>query len=179
MPAGCADPPPAKRTGGDAARPVPAGWTPSASEPPSPPSRGSADAAPYAAPPALAPEAEKGEKGARHLLLSWARAIEHREFDQAWAMLSPADRGNWKRGEFVGAFANLGKITVEVPGGTLEGAAGSLYYASPVTIIATDREGRPVRFEGEAILRRVNDVEGASPAQLRWHFERLTLERTP
>ena len=75
-------------------------------------------------------------------------------------------------------FADLGKITVAVPTGTMEGAAGSSYYTAPVTITATDKDGRPVRIEGEAVLRRVNDVPGATAAQLRWHFERLTLNWT-
>ena len=136
------------------------------------------DGQPDLTPPRLTPEAERGEKGARNLLLSFARAIELREFDQARAMLGPADREKWSKTGFAALFADLGKITVSMPDGTMEGAAGSLYYAAPVTITAKDSEGRPVRIEGTAVLRRVNDVDGATPAQLRWHFETLTLDWT-
>ena len=129
-------------------------------------------------PPKLTPDAERGETGARNVLLSFARAIELKEFGQAWALLSPADQKKWPRAKFATMFADLGKITVAVPTGTMEGAAGSSYYTAPVTITANGKDGRPVRIEGEAVLRRVNDVPGATAAQLRWHFERLTLNWT-
>ena len=136
------------------------------------------DGKPDLTPPKLIPEAERGEKGARNLLLSFARAIELKEFSQAWSLLSPADKAKWNKADFAKMFADLGKITVAVPTGTMEGAAGSSYYTAPVAITASDKQGRPVRIEGEAVLRRVNDVPGATEAQLRWHFERLTLDWT-
>lgn len=129
-------------------------------------------------PPLLTPEAEKGAEGARNILLSFARAIELREFDQAWAMLSPGDRQKWPRAEFNRMFADLDTITVAIPDGEGDAGAGSLFYIAPVTITASDPDGRPIRFEGEARLRRVNDVDGATPEQLRWHFETLTLDWT-
>jgi len=136
------------------------------------------EATPDLTPPPLTAKAERGEKGARNLLLSFARAIERGEYDQAWTMLSPADREKWSRTDFAALFADLGKITVSMPDGTIEGAAGSLYYSAPLTITASDSEGRPVRMEGSAVVRRVNDVDGATPAQLRWHFQTLTLDWT-
>ena len=116
--------------------------------------------------------------GARDFLLYFARAIELKEFDQAWAMLSPGDKQKWSEAAFAKMFADLRKITVAIPNGTSEGAAGSIYYASPITITANDKAGRPVRIEGESVLRRVNDVDGATPAQLRWHFDHVTLDWT-
>ena len=133
---------------------------------------------PDLAPAQLTPEAAKGVKGARNFLLTFARAIELKEFDQAWAMLSPGDKQKWSKAAFTKMFADLGKITVAIPDGTSEGAAGSVYYTSPVIITATGKQGRPVRIEGESVLRRINDVEGATPAQLRWHFDHLTLDWT-
>ncbi len=129
-------------------------------------------------PPILTPQAERGVEGARNVLLSFARAIEQQQFNQAWAMLSPADQRKWSKAEFAANFAGMKDITVAIPTGTTEGAAGSIYYTAPVTIIETDEDGRPIRMEGEAVLRRVNDVDGATPAQLRWHFGRLTLDWT-
>ncbi len=130
------------------------------------------------APPTLTPEAERGVEGARNVLLTFARAIERREFGQAWSLLSAADKQKWSREEFATLFVDLPRVSVAAPDGTMEGAAGSSFYTAPIAIIGNDREGRPVRIEGEAVLRRVNDVEGATPAQLRWHFERLTLNWT-
>jgi len=136
------------------------------------------DGSPDLTPPALTPEAERGVEGARNVLLSFARAIEQRVYGQAWALLSAADQRKWSRADFAAMFADLADTSVAIPTGTMEGAAGSLYYTAPVTITGSDRQGRPIRIEGEAVLRRVNDVEGATPAQLRWHFETLTLAWT-
>ena len=136
------------------------------------------DGNPDLTPPRLTPEAEHGVAGARNTLLSFARAIEQREYGEAWALLSPADRQKWSMTDFAAMFADLGETSVAIPEGTMEGAAGSTFYTAPVTITGNDREGRPVRIEGQAVLRRVNDVEGATPAQLRWHFETLTLDWT-
>ncbi len=126
----------------------------------------------------LTPEAERGEKGARNLLLAFARAIEQRDYGTGWALLAPADQRKWSKADFAALFADLDRPTVAVPTGTIEGAAGSSYYTAPITVTGTGRDGRPVRLEGEAVLRRVNDVDGANPAQLRWHFDRLTLAWT-
>jgi len=138
----------------------------------------SEDGAPDLTPPVLTDEAERTEKGARNVLLSFARAIELKQFDQAWALLSPADKAKWSRARFAAMFADLGKITVAIPTGEMEGAAGSSFYSAPVTITADDKDGRPVRIEGKAVLRRTNDVPGSTEAQRRWHFETLTLDWT-
>ncbi|WP_235538746.1 hypothetical protein [Sphingomonas sp. Root710] len=130
------------------------------------------------APPRLTDEAAHGIEGARDVLLSFARAIERKRYGEAWALLSAADREKWSRPAFAAMFDGLGQVSVAIPDGTAEGAAGSLYYTAPVTITADDRDGRPVRMEGTATLRRVNDVDGASPEQLRWHFATLTLDWT-
>lgn len=134
------------------------------------------------APPApvggLTSEAERGETGARDVLLDFARGIEQGRYAQVRAMLSDADRRKWSEAQFAALFADLGEVTVAVPTGTMEGAAGSLYYTAPVAITGIDPDGRPVRLEGEAVLRRVNGIDGASAAQLRWHFQSLTLDWT-
>ena len=126
----------------------------------------------------LAPASERTEKGARNVLIGFARAIELREYDQAWSMLGPSAKATWSKTKFNGLFDGLKDITVAVPTGTMEGAAGSSYYTSQSTITATDRDGRPIRIEGPIVLRRVNDVDGATPAQLHWHIESANLAWT-
>ena len=143
-----------------------------------PVSDGVNDGSPDLSPPVLTMDAERTAKGARNVLLSFARAIELKEFDQAWQLLSRGDKEKWDKSAFARMFADLDKITVAIPDGTQDGGAGSSYYTAPITITATDRDGRPVRIEGEAVVRRVNDVDGATEAQLRWHFDRLTLDWT-
>ena len=158
--------------------PVPISSSTRTAEPSPLPTDGINDGYPDLTPPKLTAKAAKGEKGARDFLLYFARAIELKEFDQAWTMLSPGDKQKWSKTAFAAMFADLGKIIVAIPAGTSEGAAGSIYYTSPITITANDKAGRPVRIEGESVLRRVNDVDGATPAQLRWHFDHVTLEWT-
>lgn len=137
------------------------------------------DGSPNLYPPRLDPDVERTKTGARSVLGHWARAIEAKEFDQAWAMLTENDHAQWSRAEFASQFQDAGKITVAVATGRMEGAAGSSYYTAPVTITSTGSEGRPLRYEGEAVLRRVNDIPGATAEELRWHFESLSLDRTP
>ena len=133
------------------------------------------DGVPDLAPPILSYEAERSSAGPRNVLSSFARALELKEFDQAWAMLSPNDKRIWSKPAFAALFAGLEEIAVAIPDGTGDAACGSAYYAAPVTVTAARLDGRSVKMTGEALLRRVNDVDGATPAQLRWHFEKLTL----
>ena len=142
------------------------------------PGDGDNDGSPDLTPAKLTPEAERTVKGARNVLMSFARAIELREWDQAWNLLSPGDKAKWSKAKWAAMFADLDKVTVASPEGTVEGAAGSSYYPGPITITGSDRDGRPIRYEGEAVLRRVNDVDGATPEQLRWHFDHVTLDWT-
>ena len=56
--------------------------------------------------------------------------------------------------------------------GDTEGAAGSLYYEAPLTVDFAD--GR-VSQRGTIVLRRVNDVPGATEQQLNWRIERSSI----
>lgn len=55
--------------------------------------------------------------------------------------------------------------------GDMGGAAGSLYYEAPLVVDFSD--GRPSK-RGTIVLRRVNDVPGASEEQLNWRIERTS-----
>lgn len=128
---------------------------------------------PRFAPPELTPEAERGEKGARNVLLSWAAAMENGAFDSARLLFG--DRGA-KSGqsaeEYAASYAAYEGITIALGDGDVEGAAGSLFYAVPVTLTARRLDG-PARRDGTITVRRVNDVPGATADQLRWRIERL------
>ena len=123
------------------------------------------------------PESNRGDAGARALLADFASGIQQRDFAHAYSMLSPADQQKWTSSAFAEIFAPLRSIAVEIAPGEMEGAAGSLFYTASVTITAIDATGHPARINGTATLRRVNDVPGATSAQLRWHFESVSLER--
>ena len=121
--------------------------------------------------PTLVPDAEKGEKGARNILLEWAHAIERRDFARADAQwgAGAADAGS------AAQFGEYQTITVGFGDGDVEGAAGSLYSEVPLTITGKRKGGAPLTRQGTVVLRRINDVDGATPAQLRWHLSGVTL----
>lgn len=141
--------------------------------PPAPPA--SDIGAPPPAPPvsSLTPEAMKGVKGARAVLLTWARALENRQFGTAWDQFGnpPASRA-----AFTKWWQRYRTITVSAPTGEMDGAAGSSYYTAPAIVTGETIEGKAFRLQGDVILRRVNDVDGATPAQLRWHIESADLK---
>lgn len=129
------------------------------------------DSHPDLTPAPLTPEAERGEKGAHNVLLAFIRAIERKEFDQAGRLMRDEAHGTGGA-ELAGTFADFGTITVSAPTGTMEGAAGTLYYTAPVTITGSNGQS----LAGEIVLSRVNDVPGATEEQLRWRVRRSDLE---
>lgn len=125
----------------------------------------------------LVPESEKGETGARNVLLTWARALENGDYDKAYAQWGDI---NGSGGLTATAHADFWRkyrtITIAMPTGTMDAGAGSLFYEAPTVVTGTDRNGSPYRLEGVVGLRRVNDVDGATLAQLRWHIDRVDLK---
>jgi hypothetical protein len=136
----------------------------------SPPPPAAADTPNYT-PPVLVPEAAKGKTGATNVLLSWAQAMEDRTFVPAHALYGR--NAPETAAEFAAHFADYKTITVAFGESEVEGAAGSLYYAVPITLTGTTQAGAPYKRQGTITLRRVNDVPGAEPWQLEWHVERI------
>lgn len=126
----------------------------------------------------LTAEEYRGEAGASEALALFARAIAQRDTGQAYAMLTARAQQGWSAARFAALFDGLRNISVTAPAGTIEGAAGTSYYTSQATITAQDADGRPVRLEGPIVLRRVNDVPGATAEQLRWMVDSIDLSQT-
>ncbi|HVR90544.1 MAG TPA: hypothetical protein VHG29_05570 [Novosphingobium sp.] len=106
-----------------------------------------------------------------NVLVGWATAVTLRDWGTVRAYwgnqggdsgLTPAQFGE--------KWDVLKAPRVEIGDGQQEGAAGSLFYTAPVTITDGART-----ITGEIVMRRVNDVDGASAEQLRWHIESSTL----
>jgi len=57
--------------------------------------------------------------------------------------------------------------------GAVEGAAGSLFVDVPVVLYGRYATGEAYHASGKATLRRVNDVPGATPEQLKWRIEKI------
>jgi len=60
--------------------------------------------------------------------------------------------------------------------GAVEGAAGSLYVDVPVVLYGRYATGGEYHASGKAVLRRVNNVPGATAEQLRWRIERVEVK---
>ena len=135
---------------------------------------------PEQAPPLVA-EADKGEKGARSVLLAWAHALERGDHAAAFAQwgTDAEARSGMTAAEHAAWWSRFKTITIAMPGGTMEGAAGSSYYEAPTTVVGKQQNGKPYRLEGSVVLRRVNDVPGATADQLRWHIEKVDLNPVP
>jgi len=143
-----------------------------------------AAAAPVPAPPTIVArpaksppsEEEKSEKGARAVVQTWARALEARQFGLAWEQFGspPASRAAYAQW-----WQRYRTIRVSLGPGIGDAGMGSLYYTVPATLTGTTTAGKPFRLQGDVMLRRVNDVDGATPEQLRWHIGSADLKDVP
>ena len=104
------------------------------------------------------------------LLRFYAAALRAKDWSaaaRAWGAASGVTAATLKA-----AYDRPEPALLEVGKAEVEGAAGSLYYEVPVEL-RFGAEGAPER--GTLTLRRVNDVPGASPEDLRWHIERAAI----
>ena len=103
------------------------------------------------------------------LLRYYAAALEQGRWDlaaRAWRTSSGVTAETLKASYDRGSTTRLTFGTAEA-----EGGAGSIYYEVPVTL----RFGNAAPEKGTLTLRRVNDVDGATPEQLDWRIERSTI----
>ena len=70
-------------------------------------------------------------------------------------------------------FLGYGQPRIEIADVREEGAAGSLYCSVTGALLDLANPAQPPR-QGEIVLRRVNDVPGATPEQLRWTIRSST-----
>jgi hypothetical protein len=70
-------------------------------------------------------------------------------------------------------FLGYGQPRIEIAEVREEGAAGSLYCSVTGALSDLANPEQPLR-QGEIVLRRVNDVPGATPEQLRWTIRSST-----
>jgi hypothetical protein len=111
----------------------------------------------------------KERRDPERLLRFYANAVrigDWKDAARAWsldAQMTPEKLEN-EFGGHAGPKVAVGK-------GDSSGAAGSLYYEAPIVIDFAD--GRPSR-RGTIVLRRANDVPGASEEQLNWRIARTS-----
>ena len=121
--------------------------------------------------PAATPELPSESRDPAKVVVAWAKAMSLKQWGSAY--LYWGDHGalsGLTRAQFAAKWGKLANPEFELHAGDTEGGAGSLYYTAPIVMIDGKRHTR-----GEIVLRRVNDVDGASAEQLRWHIESLTI----
>lgn len=111
-----------------------------------------------------------------HALAFWGAAMEARNWARARSVFGEfgAQSGMSTR-DFARAWDKYHVVDVTIGTGVEDAGAGSSYYRAPVTITGLTQDAKPYRLTGHLTLRRLNDIEGATPEQLRWHIERSTL----
>lgn len=104
-------------------------------------------------------------------------AIDARDYPTAYALWGDnGERSGKSAAAFAQGFADTRSSTVRITGDVpVEGGAGSLYAEVPVEVTATLNGGREQRFTGTYVLRRVNDVDGSTSEQRRWHIDSAKL----
>lgn len=105
--------------------------------------------------------------------------INAREYRRAYELWGEGGRASGKSyQEFAAGFAKTDGVEVETGDPSrVEGAAGSRFVKVPVVIRAVLTNGTRQRFQGTYTLRRVV-VDGAPPAERRWHIYSAEIEPT-
>ena len=131
-------------------------------------------AAPDPAPPT--PAAEKTVAAAMQVVRDYYAAVSRHDYRTAYALW----HGTQSYAHFRAGYAatKSARVTFLKPGDA-EGAAGSIFVELPVRVEAVLRSGKHQGFVGSYTLRRVNDVDGSTAAQRRWHIESAHLKPLP
>jgi hypothetical protein len=152
------------------------GWRIASYQVTTPPGTGPADAGGATTPPSLD---STSAAAAADVIRRYYAAIDAREFRRAYEMWGDGGKDSGLTfEEFAAGFAETAQVEVEVgEPGRVEGAAGSRYVEVPVVIRAVLASGERQRFTGSYTLQRVV-VEGAAPAERRWHLYSAKIVRT-
>jgi len=139
-------------------------------EPVTPPAPGTAGGLPDdRSPVSEAPFTATSAQGAANVVQTYFALLEQARAGEAAALRSDGEVFDLK--PYASYHAQIGAP------GAIEGAAGSFYVTVPVVIYGRFANGKPLHQSGEAVLRRVDNVPGASAEQLRWRIERLDLKK--
>lgn len=122
----------------------------------------------------------KGIQAAADVVRRYYAAIDARDYATAWSQWGDDGRPGTTLKAFEDGYAHTRSTRVTIgalsPG---DGGAGSIYQPVPVTVNAVLDDGRRQRFVGSYVTRRVNDVDGATASQLRWHIDSADLRPAP
>ena len=120
----------------------------------------------------------KSAQGAAQVVQTYFADIEAKDFAGAQALWNgDGDVGAMTPQQFADSFMPYQEYHAQIGApGQMEGAAGSSYVVVPVQIYGRLKAGEAFHLLKMVQLRRVNDVDGATPEQLRWHITTLDAE---
>lgn len=112
----------------------------------------------------------KSPEGAGQIMQHYGALIEQGKWDgaaQYWSDAAAASQFRATLEDYPEVHLLIGKPT------DMEGAAGSSFISVPTTLDLVLRSGGRTQQSCVATLRRVNDVPGATPKQLRWNIQSI------
>lgn len=128
-----------------------------------------------------APFKPESAQGAADVVQTYYALIGEKKYAQAWVLWSYDGKasGQPTAEAFARSFDRYSQYNAQVGApGEPEGAAGSIYVSVPVVIYGRLKSGAEVHEKGAADLRRVNDVDGSTAEQRRWHISRIETKPT-
>ena len=113
----------------------------------------------------------------QELVRAYYKAIDEHDYEAAYSAWGDGGAASGQTfDEFKDGFAQSERIVMEIIGPIeTEGAAGSIYASVPVVVRADSKDGTRRNYNGRYVVKRVNDVPGATPEQLRWHIDSADL----
>lgn len=106
------------------------------------------------------------------------RALDARDYGTAWQQWGDSGQPGNSYERFRQGYAKTRSVQVTLGQlGAVEGAAGSSYVSVPVTVKARLVDGTRQTFTGTYQLCRVDDIDGASAEQRRWHLDSAKLKQ--
>jgi hypothetical protein len=119
------------------------------------------------------PPTEASVQVAVQVVRAYYAAVSRQDYRAAYRLW----HGGQSYARFRRGYAQTAHVAVTpLPPFEAEGAAGSIYAEIRVKVDATLRSGKRQQYTGSYTLRRVNDVEGSTAAQRRWHIESAHLK---
>jgi hypothetical protein len=128
-----------------------------------------------------APFTPDSAQGAAGVVQTYYALIGEGKYAQAWALWSDGGKASGQpSGEaFAKSFDRYAQYNAQIgPPGDTEGGAGLIYVSVPVVIYGRLKTGAEVHEKGVADLRRVNNVDGSTAEQRRWHISRIETKPT-
>jgi hypothetical protein len=159
--------------------------TPVAPQAPAPAPAAPVPAAPAPAPvpadPNAIPASEKTAAAAKQLLDDYFAALATKQYGRAYRMWGgKGEASGMSEAQFAASFAKYKIYDGRAfAAGESNGAAGSIYIDFPVTVTGILAKGGGFSLSGPMTLKRVNDVDGSTAEQRRWHISSSGLKPRP